>query len=410
MSGDPGPRTLVIAMVGLPASGKSTVAAKIAQCLESEGAAVRVFNNGDVRRSMLGGRESSDPFFYSGDNAQGVALREKIARVNMERAGQYLQGGGQVAILDATNVSRARRALIARAMAGHRVLFLECVNTDPELVAASIGRKAQLPEFAHLSRAEAEECFRARIRYYERIYEPLDGEDEVIVLDSVDNRILRERVGARLPFFGVLRDLLVSEWVRNLYLVRHGETFFNLEKRIGGDPDLTPRGLAQAEALARHFRDVPLNWIFVSTRRRTRQMAQALCRGREECSIVPLAELDEIDAGVCDAMTYDQIAREMPQVHARRQHDKFNTVYPGGEGYAALARRVARGVNKALYLSGNAQHIMIVGHQAVNRTVLSRFLFRRQEDVPFIHIPQDRYFHIVSTQTRKVFELVQFMS
>ena len=73
-----------------------------------------------------------------------------------------------------------------------------------------------------------------------------------------------------------------------------------------------------------------------------------------------------------------------------------------------MRERVERGVQKALYLSGNAEHIMIIGHQAVNRTILSHFLYRRTEDVPYIFIPQDRYFHIVSTPSRKVFELVKF--
>ena len=51
---------------------------------------------------------------------------------------------------------------------------------------------------------------------------------------------------------------------------------------------------------------------------------------------------------------------------------------------------------------------MIIGHQDVNRMILSDFLFRRAEDVPYIFIPQDKYFHIVSTQTKKLFELRKF--
>ena len=61
-----------------------------------------------------------------------------------------------------------------------------------------------------------------------------------------------------------------------------------------------------------------------------------------------------------------------------------------------------------MFLSGNLPGIVIVGHQAVNRMILSHFLFRRMEDVPYIYIPQDQYFRIVSTQRRKVFELVRF--
>lgn len=400
---------LVVAMVGLPASGKSTVASKIAQCLGAEGVAVRVFNNGDVRREMLTGRDTASPEFYSPQNREGVALRDKIARINMERAVDFLEKGGEVAVLDATNVSAQRRRVIKQALAGYSLFFVECVNSDPELLAASISRKAKLPEFSHMERPHAEACFRERVSYYETIYTPLVDEENFVVLDTLDNRILRERVQAVLPYYRVLRDLLVSDWVRNLHLARHGETLYNLEMRIGGDSDLTARGMVQAQALAWAFRDIPLPYVFTSTKKRTRQMAMVLCDGRDDCRVLALPEFDEIDAGICDAMTYDQIARDMPSVHSARTRDKFNYVYPEGEGYGTLQARVERGVKKALYLSGNAENILIIGHQAVNRMILSHFLYRRTEDVPYIHIPQDRYFHIVSTQSRKVFELVRFM-
>jgi broad specificity phosphatase PhoE len=51
---------------------------------------------------------------------------------------------------------------------------------------------------------------------------------------------------------------------------------------------------------------------------------------------------------------------------------------------------------------------MIVGHQAVNRLILSHFLYRRDVDVPYIYIPQDRFYHIVSTQNKKLFELKRY--
>lgn len=400
---------LVIAMVGLPASGKSTVASKIAQCLAAEGVSVSVFNNGDVRREMLADRDTASPEFYSPKNSEGVALREKIARINMERAAEFLDKGGEVAVLDATNVSAQRRRTIKQKLSGYTIFFVECVNSDPELLAASISRKAKLPEFAHMDLKRAEVCFRERVNYYETIYTPLVDEENFVVLDTLDNRILRERVQAVLPHYRILRDLLVSDWVRNLYLARHGETLFNLEMRIGGDSDLTARGMVQAQALAWAFRDIPLPYVFTSTKKRTRQMAMVLCDGRDDCRILALPEFDEIDAGVCDAMTYDQIARDMPSVHSARTRDKFHYIYPEGEGYGTLQARVERGVKKALYLSGNAENILVIGHQAVNRMILSHFLYRRTEDVPYIHIPQDRYFHIVSTQSRKVFELVRFM-
>ena len=34
--------------------------------------------------------------------------------------------------------------------------------------------------------------------------------------------------------------------------------------------------------------------------------------------------------------------------------------------------------------------------------------YRREEDVPHIYVPQDRFYHIVSTQNKRVLELKHF--
>jgi len=70
--------------------------------------------------------------------------------------------------------------------------------------------------------------------------------------------------------------------------------------------------------------------------------------------------------------------------------------------------RIDRGIKKAIYLSGVSQNIMIIGHRAVNRMILAHFLYRRTEDVPYTYIPQDKFYHIVATQNKKLFELKRF--
>jgi broad specificity phosphatase PhoE len=70
--------------------------------------------------------------------------------------------------------------------------------------------------------------------------------------------------------------------------------------------------------------------------------------------------------------------------------------------------RINRGIKKALYLSDPLDNIMIVGHRAANRMILSHFLFRRTEDVPYIYIPQDKFYYISSTQNKKLFQLKSY--
>lgn len=397
-----------LVLVGLPARGKSTLALRLRDGLEAEGIRVRIFNNGVLRRIHYG-EASSEPWFYDPDNAEGNRARDELSRMNMKSAHQYLDNGGNVAILDATNASRARRTMLEGELTGTPVLYIECVNEDRDLLAASIQRKVRLPEFARMSRDEAIRHFEQRIEYYASIYTPLGQEANFIRLDTLHNRILQEQLTFVVPYYTRIRDIMVADWVNNLYLVRHGETFYNLENRIGGDSALTENGNRQAMALADHFRDKPVPYIFTSTRLRSAQYATPLMADHPDSVLMALPELDEIDAGICEGMTYEEIRRRYPEEFAARSRDKYNYVYPHGEGYATMQERVSRGFRKALFLSGAAPGTLIIGHQAINRLILSLFLYRRTADVPYIYVPQDKYYHIVATHHKKLFELVRFM-
>lgn len=399
---------LCVVLVGLPARGKSTLALRLRDGLEAEGTKVRIFNNGVLRRVHYG-EASSEPWFYDPHNAEGNKARDDLSRMNMRAAREYLEEGGNVAIIDATNASRTRREELEKLLGDNPVLYVECVNDDPDLVAASIQRKVRLPEFARLSRAEAVRSFVQRIHYYESIYAPLGEEANFLRVDTLQNRILQERLTFVVPFYVRIRDIIVSDWVNNLYLVRHGETRYNLDERIGGDSPLTEQGRAQARSLADHFRDKPVPYIFTSAKKRSRDYAAPLRADHPDSVLMELPELDEIDAGSCEGMTYEEIHRKFPDEFAARARDKYHYVYPGGEGYVSLYERVNKGFRKALFLSGAAPGTLIIGHQAVNRVILSLFLYRHQADVPYIYVPQDKYYHIVATHQKKLFELVRFM-
>ena len=398
---------LYIVMVGLPARGKTTIATKLKENLSHDAVKTRIFNNGELRRRMIRGNTAYAGFFDP-NNKEGVALREKIAHINIEKARHYLNNRGKVAILDATNASPERRKTIRALLNDHPSLFIECINDDEGILEASILRKIDLEEFGHLTQQEAIESFKQRIAYYQSIYVPLYKDDNYIKLDSLNNRIIDEQVKSDIPYHDQIRDFLVTDTVKNLYLIRHGETYFNLEDRIGGDSPLTPKGKAQAVALGEFFKNKKIPLIFTSDKKRTIQTAEPIKALQKDCEIIPLREFDEIDSGICECMSYEEIRTKMPHVSAARQKDKYNYVYPGGEGYVSMQERIDRGIKKAIYLSNPSDNIMIIGHRAANRMILSHFLFRRKEDVPYIYIPQDKFYYISATQNKKVFQLKRF--
>lgn len=396
---------MYIVMVGLPAMGKSTIAARIKESLLAEDTPAEIFNNGDLRRRMIK-KNTSFADFYAPNNKEGVELREKIAKSNLEFARTFLREEGRVAILDATNVSRQRRKLVQDMLFDHPILFIECVNNDTEILDSSIARKASLPEFHHLSFAEARKSFNQRIDYYKKIQAPFSDERNRILVDSLNNSILNISLTDPLPYFDQIRDIILTSTVSNLYLVRHGETHDNLVNRIGGDSRLTQKGVNQAKSMAEAFQKVLAPYIFCGPKIRTIQTAQII-RKRQglDCRVIPLTEFSEIYAGECECMTYKEIKDQKPEIYQARLQNKYSYIYPGGEGYVSMKERIDRGIKKALFLSARAEHIIIVGHQAANRMILSHFLYRRDQDVPYIYVPQNRYYHIVSTQIKKLIEL-----
>jgi broad specificity phosphatase PhoE len=83
-----------------------------------------------------------------------------------------------------------------------------------------------------------------------------------------------------------------------VYLARHGESDWNVERRWQGHADrpLTERGREQAELLAGRLADVKLDAVYASDLRRAWETAQAVAatRGLE---VVRLPELREVDVG-----------------------------------------------------------------------------------------------------------------
>jgi len=403
-------RTLIIVMVGLPARGKSTMARKLGRTLELDGIKVRIFNNGELRRKLDTDAHTSSSEFFSPANVQGREMRERISRMNIEQAQAFLREGGEVAIMDASNVTRERRQSIAAAFPGLPLCYIECLNADEEALEANLERKAGLKEFRHLSPEKALESFLKRIAYYESIYEPLDTEPNRILVDSFDSCILQVQITDVLPYYDRIRDIITTRVVRNLFLVRHGETHFNREDRIGGDSDLTDKGRDQANALAEHFATIRIPIIFTSNYKRTLQTATPIAERQDPCSIIALPEFNEIHAGVCEGMTYEEIRQKMPHVARARGPNKYRYIYPEGEGYKTMEDRVHRGLKKVFFLNNHDENIMIVGHRAVNRMILSSFLSRQEEEIPYIYMPQDRYYHIQIDPHKRIFELIPYRS
>src|SRR5690242_11529842 len=128
---------LAVVMVGLPARGKSYTARRVERYLSWLGYCTRVFNVGEYRRARVGAQLPHS--FFDPDNRPGEEARRLVALAALEDMVAWLGDNGQVAIYDATNTTRARRAMVRERCerAGFQVLFIEIRCDDPDVIEAN---------------------------------------------------------------------------------------------------------------------------------------------------------------------------------------------------------------------------------------------------------------------------------
>jgi broad specificity phosphatase PhoE/predicted kinase len=374
-----------LAMVGLPARGKSYIARKAARYLSWLGHPTRVFNVGSYRRKLLGSHQPHE--FFDFDNPAGRTALLDMAMAALDDMLAWLGSGGEVAIYDATNSTRERRTLVQERCQSHGVpvVFIESICDDPAVIDATVREtKLKSPDYDGVDPDAAVADFRARIAHYERVYEPLsDPNKSYIKIIDVGRQVVLNRIHGYLP--ARLAPLLINLHItpRPIWLTRHGESVFNMQGRLGGDSELSPRGEEYSRALADFVRtNIPGEGgvtVWTSTLRRTIQTALPITQ-----KPTVFRALDEIDAGVCDGMTYDEIQTQMPEVHAARTADKFRYRYPRGESYEDLIQRLDPLI---LQLERHRSPVLVIAHQAVLRALYAYLMDRPPTECPSLSIP-----------------------
>jgi broad specificity phosphatase PhoE len=377
------PPKLAFVMVGLPARGKTFIARKIARYLSWLGHRTQVFNVGSYRRARLGSHQHHS--FFDPRNAAGQSARRDVALAALDDMLDFLREGGDIAIYDATNNTRERRALVQARCAGegHEVVYVESISNDPALVETNIrGTKARSPDYEGVPEEAAVRDFRMRIAHYESAYEEVT-EDEgrfVKIIDVGRTMVLHKIEGyllARVVHF--LLNLHIQP--RSVWFTRHGESEFNVLGRIGGDSPLSEAGRAYARTLAAVVRERIGSDVVVwtSTLRRTLETAEIM-----GLPYRAWRALDEVDAGVCDGMTYAEIAERMPTEYDARQLDKFRYRYPRGESYQDVIQRLEPVIFE---LERERAPVLVIGHQAVLRALYAYMMDRPPLECPFVSIP-----------------------
>ena len=344
----------------------------------------KVFNVGDYRR--VSNEQPSADFFLKG-NEEGSKMREQAAMNAFSDLVNWLnEEGGIVGILDATNTTKVRRKWITDKCQAIdlKVMFIESICDSEEVIMQNImDVKLSSPDYLGQDAEKAAQDFRQRIKNYEDSYEPIEDSNVTYVkIINVGEQIIVNLVHnfmqSRIIYY--LMNLHIRP--RSIWLSRHGESEFNLAGRIGGDAPLSSRGVEYAKLLPEVVKlsvgdDVALT-VWTSTLKRTIQTAANL-----PYSKLQWKALDELDAGVCDALTYEEIEALYPEDFANRDNDKFNYRYRGGESYQDVITRL----EPVIMELERRENVLVVAHQAVIRCIYAYYMSLPQSESPWINIP-----------------------
>uniref|UniRef100_A0AAZ3P3W7 6-phosphofructo-2-kinase domain-containing protein n=1 Tax=Oncorhynchus tshawytscha TaxID=74940 RepID=A0AAZ3P3W7_ONCTS len=298
----------------------------------------------------------------------------------------FMQEQGQVAVFDATNTTIERREVILSFAKenGYKVFFIESLCDDPEIIAENIKQvKLSSPDYAGCDKEDAVADFLKRIECYKVTYISLNDEKDslsYIKIFNVGSRYLVNRVQDHIQSRIVYYLMNIHVAPRFIYLTRHGESELNLVGRIGGDSGLSPRGNKFASALGGYIRSQCIRdlKVWTSHMKRTIQTAEGLGVPYEQWKA-----LNEIDAGVCEEMTYEEIQDHYPEEFALRDQNKYRYRYPKGESYEDLVQRL----EPVIMELERQENVLVVCHQAVMRCLLAYFLDKSAAELPYLKCP-----------------------
>ncbi|KAI9674860.1 MAG: hypothetical protein M1829_003600 [Trizodia sp. TS-e1964] len=371
--------------------------------------------------------------FFDPNNIRAAQLREQVAMSTLDELLDYvLDQGGAVGILDATNSTLERRKMIVekvRARAGNElgILFLESACYDNNLLESNMRLKLSGPDYKDQDPAIALDDFKKRVAIYEKNYVPLGKYEEdhdmaFVQMIDVGRKVVSHQVRGFLAAQTVYYLLNFNLSPRQIWITRHGESKDNVSGKIGGDSGVSEEGRKYAKALAKFMSEERKAWdvrqrdkalsthfppqpgdttppnpeikrdfnteknfcVWTSMLKRSIQTVEYF--DEEEFDIKQMKMLDELNAGVMEGMTYEEIRVKYSDEYAVRKKDKLHYRYPGagGESYLDIINRLRPVI---VEVERTTDHVLLVCHRSVARILLAYFKGLNREDVADLEVP-----------------------
>lgn len=164
-----------------------------------------------------------------------------------------------------------------------------------------------------------------------------------------------------------------------IYLTRHGQTEWNIEKRLQGkgNSPLTSAGIKRAEELRERIKDMPIDVIYSSPIERALHTAHIL-KGEKSVEIITHDGLMEMCFGDYEGRRTEEVMLENPNWNIERiMEGDTKMCAPGGETLEEVRARVKDAMD-AILEENKGKTLLVVAHGITLKALMYYF---KDEDV-----------------------------
>lgn len=192
-----------------------------------------------------------------------------------------------------------------------------------------------------------------------------------------------------------------------IYLVRHGETNWNLEQKMQGsyDSDLTENGVNDAKLLGESLKNINFNAIYSSPLGRAADTAKYVA-GDRDIEIIYKDELKEMNFGIFEGELYEDIKEKYSTEWDNFWNKPHLYKSIEGEEYTEVIDRAKSILNEVIenHKEGN---ILVVTHTALIKAIYSIIKNLTLEEYwkePYIHNTCLSVIEVIDGKARFVLE------
>lgn len=159
-----------------------------------------------------------------------------------------------------------------------------------------------------------------------------------------------------------------------IYLTRHGQTEWNIERRLQGrgNSPLTESGIERANELRDRIKDIDIDVIYSSPIERALDTANII-KGEKSIEVITDDGLMEMCFGDYEGRKTDEVMKENPEWNIDLiMHGDVNLCAPNGENLGSVRNRIKETMNRVID-ENRGKSILVVAHGITLKALMYYF-------------------------------------